>query len=488
MITRLEVENFKALRGKHDIPIAPITLLYGPNSGGKSSVIQALLLLKQSMDAGRFTARGNLVDLGSFQSCVWQHDVSRPLRLGLTCRGSRLDDSRESDNGDWGGPELTSLSFTFRTARTDVDQASRVRLDALRVQVKDGPDGGLDVRLHRDGRHSRRMEGERFVFSGTRSKQWLRNTLAALELPHSPSELALYCVEAATSLVPSDLQRRPSDQEYSDAIAATDVGRQILGSFPKPIVGARQFYEAGTRVESVLGGLRYLGPIRVRPSRAYSPLEATSTSVGSAGEFAAQRLLRGMSSKSFGFERQRDRVARWLRLLDIPYQIRVTPVGDQVLGDGIRTILIDQRTRVAVGLADVGSGVGQILPLLIQAAFGDAQVLCVEQPELHLHPRAQAALGDVMLELAGGVGVEQSMFGGGSASQWIVETHSETLLLRLKRRIREKRLSPESVCVLYVNPGKNGSVVTRLRMNERGDFIDEWPSGFFEDAFNEVFS
>ena len=200
--------------------------------------------------------------------------------------------------------------------------------------------------------------------------------------------------------------------------------------------------------------------------------------------------MRGLST---GYGRGcQERLTRWLAWLDIPYKIHVRAVGDQVLGDGIRTTLVDERTKVSVSLADVGSGVGQVLPMLVQAAFGDAQILCVEQPELHLHPRAQAALGDVLLD-----SVEDDELGHEKwprrtarldSTQWIVETHSETLLLRLKKRIREGRLRPEQICVLYVNPGKGGSRVARLRLNEQGDFVDEWPHGFFEEAFDEVFS
>ena len=71
--------------------------------------------------------------------------------------------------------------------------------------------------------------------------------------------------------------------------------------------------------------------------------------------------------------------------------------------------------------------------------------------------------------------------------QWLVETHSENLLLRIQRRVRSGTISAEDVCVLYVLPGRSGAQVLRLRLDESGKFLDEWPDGFFEEGFREVF-
>ena len=76
----------------------------------------------------------------------------------------------------------------------------------------------------------------------------------------------------------------------------------------------------------------------------------------------------------------------------------------------------------------------------------------------------------------------------GRSVQWILETHSETLVLRLQRRIREGVLSPKDVSILYVDPrGDQGAVIEELRLDEEGEFIDVWPDGFFAESFNEMF-
>jgi predicted ATPase len=482
MLKSLHIENFKAVRDADDIPLAPVTLIYGPNSGGKSSVIQALLLLKQSMDAGRFTARGSLIDLGSFHSCVWQHDVQKPLRLGVTVRGSRAASSEESEfDASWGGGPETSLWLTFRSRKAEPSEPTRVRLAGCRYRVHSKADEALDVRLEHDPLASQVLDAEpRFRFSGERSRAWLRTQAQQRGLPHAAGDLPEYGVFCRGGLLPHVVARRTAMEVMADAFfrgcAAPDQPPTSLTWSGQPLSLRR------AQLAGILDGLRYIGPLRARATRTYSPLDNGADWVGSTGENAPQALLQGLVRS--GSKELSKLFAHWLEQLDIPYKFHVRSVGDQVLGDGIRTTLVDQRTKVSVGLTDVGSGVGQVLPLLVQAAFGDAQTLCVEQPELHLHPRAQAALGDVLLESAGLiVGKKEPA----QATQWVVETHSETLLLRIKRRIREKKVDPADVSVLYVEPSKSGSSVIHLRLNEDGDFIDDWPRGFFEEAFNEVF-
>lgn len=133
--------------------------------------------------------------------------------------------------------------------------------------------------------------------------------------------------------------------------------------------------------------------------------------------------------------------------------------------------------------SDVGSGIGYLMPVLVEAY--DARDVIVEQPELHLHPALQAALGDVFLDAVN------------CGSSLIVETHSEHLILRVLRRIRqansgvpiadELKITPEMLSVFYFDPKPDGSTqVYRLRVNAEGEFIDRWPHGFFEERDREL--
>ena len=133
---------------------------------------------------------------------------------------------------------------------------------------------------------------------------------------------------------------------------------------------------------------------------------------------------------------------------------------------------------------EVGSGISYVVPIL--ASLMGAQTSWIAQPELHLHPSAQCELGDVFLRA----------FNRGHYS--VVETHSEHILLRVLKRIRQTtkgaaidadlKCPPEAVSVLYFDPQEDGSTrVKQLRVTRLGDFKDRWPDGFFEERGKELF-
>jgi predicted ATPase len=152
-----------------------------------------------------------------------------------------------------------------------------------------------------------------------------------------------------------------------------------------------------------------------------------------------------------------------------------------------RLAMVDRRTDTIVSPRDVGVGISQILPVLV-AAYGTQGCLhAIEQPEIHLHPALQAELGDVFIESA--LGENKNTF--------LLETHSEHLILRILRRIREttagivpkdkQPIRPEDVQVLYIQPTERGSVVRELPVSPDGDFLEQWPEGFFEERVKDLF-
>ena len=176
--------------------------------------------------------------------------------------------------------------------------------------------------------------------------------------------------------------------------------------------------------------------------------------------------------------------------LGLNYEIKIHNLeNDNLLafGDIHSLQVIEKSTGTPLTLCDVGFGLSQILPILVQSVMPDTKMVLIEQPEIHLHPKMQTELGDFF--------IEQCKAG---KRQFIIETHSEHLLLRIMRRIRETTagtikdsslaLTPEDVAILYVKPSDEGSQILHLRIDDEGDFIDEWPGGFFEESFEEKFA
>ena len=221
-------------------------------------------------------------------------------------------------------------------------------------------------------------------------------------------------------------------------------------------------------LRNLLASLVPLGPVRSGPRRWYEQYSVSVNHVGYEGSYAPQLLLTA--------DDDREQVNYWLDRLGIGYEIALEPLTPDLFA----VKLIDTRSsgKIEVSMANVGYGVSQVLPIITQSLISKGALITVEQPELHIHPRLQAELGDLF---AAGIKPPYN-------NQFIIETHSEHLILRLQRLVRTGVLTPDQISVLFVLRGKEdrGSEVVRLRLDEEGDFIDEWPGGFFPERLNEL--
>jgi hypothetical protein len=225
---------------------------------------------------------------------------------------------------------------------------------------------------------------------------------------------------------------------------------------------------------TVLDSLVYLGPLRVPPARFHLISGVRRASVGREGEFLAEILSRRKDVLTG--------VNLWLERLKIPYALSATSMHEggmgTAMGDVVVLVLTDRRNNIEVSPGDVGFGISQLLPIVAQTQIGTDNIICIEQPEIHVHPRLQSEMADLLVAATE----------GSHNNQLIVETHSEHIMLRLQRLIRSGALDPNQVAVLYVDTGADGSAsVVNLRLAEDGSFIDEWPQGFFEERFEEMF-
>jgi AAA ATPase domain/Protein of unknown function (DUF3696) len=220
--------------------------------------------------------------------------------------------------------------------------------------------------------------------------------------------------------------------------------------------------------------IRYIGPFRRQPEFDYrSPLRDPHD-VGTAGQNAPGVLARNVFAATGGILNQLNQdIAPLLPGWEI-----------EVVEEGARfSVWLSKPTEnVKVNLADAGAGVAQVLPLFIQRALDTAgggrprrDVLeIIEQPELHLHPAAHADLADLYVKA-----VERDH------ARFLIETHSETMVLRLRRRIAEGRLSADKVAMYFVESIGEGSCVRRINIDDQGN-LDSWPDGVFSEDYQEL--
>ena len=533
MLHALELENFKAFGERARILFAPITLIFGENSAGKSTILQALNLLKQTQENREtgdllLTRADNvIVNLGNFQEMLFDHDLKRPLSIRVE---STVSDRmfRLPYKGD-------KVAIEFRFTRTSVDED--VLLDQIGIY-----DGGSSKCLAKFQPLNTTEDPEDFsdiiaFFPNSRGVPRSKSTvLKCVWLTAKPEywesefewckenkeKIIQAFQEKLTELESSDEVHQEGDnmlQEKLKALLKDDIkflsenfdlksyisnrhqeeintALRIQGFLPVEIRLGRKYPRMETPhsllhgrsevkeafngaelvimaydgLQETLEALFPMGPFRKPPERWYTFRGTSPQHVGYQGDLLPDLLLRRPKLV--------EETNEWLKRLDIGYKLEVKSIGDDS-GDLFAVRLIDTRRKeqVSVALPDVGYGISQLLPFVVQSLVPGNRIISIEQPEVHIHPRLQADLGDLLVEAIKKEPPEK---------QFIIETHSEHLILRLQRLVYEKKIKPDDVSVIYVSRGAEGAKAQRLRLDEEGDFIDEWPDGFFPERLREL--
>ena len=442
MIRTLRFTNFKAWRDSKPIRLAPLTVLFGANSAGKTSIPQLLLLMKQtaeSADRQRALHLGDsrtLVEAGMYRDAVHAHDTATPLALKL----------------EWtlGEPFTVEDPVTGSTYEGDsIRFESSLRGDKRAQPAVES----LTYTLRRDGRDvlavgmQRRDSGGKFDLT---SNHYPLVRRAGRPLPLPPPLRFYGFPDEATAY-------------YQNTAFLSDL---VLA------------------FERLLRSLFSLGPLRESPKRLYLWSGDVPEHVGARGDRAVEAIL-AAGGRTFNWApRQKTKplgavVAERLRSMGLISDFRVIPVGAH---RSEYEVLVKTSARMPeVKLTDVGFGVSQVLPVIVECFYVPPRsVVVIEQPEIHLHPRVQAELADLFIDAihAREGGVERGC-------QFIIESHSEHFLRRLQRRIAEEALSAEEAALYFVDSERGSARIDALEVDAYGN-IRNWPKDFFGDDMADL--
>lgn len=554
MIRTLLTGNFKAFAETQRIPIRPITLIFGPNSAGKSSFIHSLALASEAERTGRLDifkteVGGSAIDLGGFRQYIHRAEAKRRMEWGAELEVASLQG------------RLAELLAAVKSLK--VVASIGVELDNEERPLPGAEPAVTSYELLGDDqpllRMSRRRDGRLRLDRLNHEHPVFREVLKAIVTTATTTDsitaedfegidevintLVPELSTHVTRLLPEGLIHRASDSAETEQATLFPVSK---GNRKEDLANAIRFFFPRTLDELIKGSsqvvaqelkkLQYLGPLRSFPPRHLAFSEHEDANWYAGGGYAWDVVRRD--------DRVREAVNKWLGSdkLQTPYKLVVRSLValdqlhgpleqglEQVQDEGLdiepdyddtpeptgaypiikdieaeannlltiisesdadrirELVLIDQRSNTVVTHRDVGIGITQVLPVLVMAYASQDRLIAMEQPEIHLHPALQAELGDVFINAA--LGIRNNRF--------LLETHSEHLLLRIMRRMREttenrlpEGVTPvrrEDVMVLYVEPDGGRSIIREMPLNARGELIKAWPGGFFEEGLREIF-
>ena len=603
-ITSITIENFKGIGDAVTIPIRSITLLFGKNSSGKSTALQALRYMCKRCD--------DLKDALKFEQTyfeqnfqeqldAWQLQIHResppdlfyqPLRTEyqlLKAAHKELDPEdlksiqkeiiknipnddlsdfektpQQRDNlfeskDDWQvqaeveTPErrFTDLGdFPSLVHRHELDRKIRIRLEfdiepekweslndilshAMRPKgVTDPKSAWIEMITGWDEQQNvAYLDSCKYALNGT---EWICLTPAHRLMPDEAEwndegrciDLNLYSKKFGLSEWMKDLSRllgidNIEDENFGlnenkleniksglEKCAFEDSAKNILKKLHDIVFGD-------------LDGIRHLGPVRDMPLRNLGPNSTSEADVPIRPPWTSGDWDNPVAPQYPGSILTSE--AAWNVLVQDPQLLKKTNhyLKQLALGYSIRQSedheneiqLYDETHKIPLHPLDVGFGISQVIPVVVGVLDDTSQIFAVEQPELHVHPATQVALGDVFID-----GIKNSN------RTMLIETHSEHLLLRLLRRVRETnvrkekkyewrqssmsplhremseaairdaenqdskdhQLTPEDLSVIYVRPTPEGVKFAPLAVTNDGDFNAPWPEGFFDERVEEL--
>jgi AAA15 family ATPase/GTPase len=424
MLTTLYLTNFKAWRNTGQIRLAPVTMLLGTNSSGKSSLIQSLLLLKQTVQSSDRTIHLNLgsdessdfFNFGDFDAILHQGAEDRSFAICFECdRSQRIAAAEKGAKKEQ--IARSSISCSYRKM-----SSGAVTLQSLALNRLSNPPKSFRV--------TRGTRGSFFLYISEDSK------------PIADSKD--YAPERSIALPAPALYKLGED--------------------------AAEVQDISYAIRQELQELVYLGPLRRKPERDYVWNKAKPGEIGIDGHKAVEALLASALLAGPGRNEVLNSVSSWLARMQLATKLNVRQVGRST-----RYEVVIDNAAVSSNLRDVGIGISQVLPVITVAFFAPpGSTILLEEPEIHLHPLAQSVLAELFVEVAQKRHV-----------QFIVETHSEHLFRRMQTLIAREDLSTED-CELYFVEKDNGNAkLRRLELDVYGR-VTNWPEHFFGNALGET--
>lgn len=430
MFKKIHLEHYRSFSSL-DIELSSITLFVGPNNSGKSSAISALRLLAQTLDSNdpnvRLLLNGPFGDFGTYKDLVHGNQTRKQLKIGIEIENKKPNIGSRKIKLD--------LKYKYRSSLKEVV------LKEIRLVSDNKPLIGCEYNDDSEKFTPRMLLGNGIpAHLATSASKWLdfRNFIPRVMITSLSYDFFM-----STQL--SDVK----DNE----------------------VYLRKITRDSVSISRNFQSIEYVGAMRLPPARTFLYAGERRKRVGANGEYSAAILAmdsmrRGVKSKGI-----KNKIVNWLSLAGIASDLKILALSDRYYEIQVQHPI----TKEYENYADVGYGNSQVVPVLIAGYnLNPGETFIVEEPEIHLHPKAQSELGDFFVDLH-----ENNV-------QSIIETHSEHMIIRLQQHVASGRIKASDVCIYYTEPTPEGKTIIKLQMNDKGNFTTEWPGGFFAERLEEV--
>ena len=417
-VVALSVSGYKSLCHDTRIEIAPLTILAGANSSGKSSAIQPLLLLKQTLDS--------------------PHDPGPLLLNGPNVKFTRSEQLLSHLLGEAGTQDAFSVSIELRNAGVLTVTFRKVKAEGLGIHEM--------VHVH-------------------------ANERTVLRLGMSSEEIAEAMPKEVTDFLTSilSIKDKRMEMEVGRTRCFLHFGPILPGSLVERL-SVYRFSPSGPFQECLENAIHVPG-LRGNPERTYETTAIGPKFPGTFEKYVAS-VVNDWQLRDQG---KLARLESWLKALGLTWRVTAKPVDETHVELKVGRLLRSARggAHDLVSIADVGFGVSQVLPVLVALITArSGQLVYLEQPEIHLHPKAQLAMAGILADAARrGVVV-------------VAETHSELLLRGVQSLVAEGRLNPGLVRLHWFRRDRNGvTSVDSASLDHAGAFGD-WPEDFGQVSLN----
>ena len=524
MITAIEIENFKGISTRQRIEFAPLTLIFGANSAGKSTIVHAMHYFREVLatgngDVDEIQMTDCELRLGGFKNLIHKHDEDEQngrISIRVDVQSHSPTQFRQSIPNPGMESECLTRTEVFRSISTvGIEISVGEHFQEYRTSKK--PDFPVIVtfKLFLDGQvfletETTPLENEMGALGSIANLCFIDLNHPSLEMQGDRTVLLCHFEKTGVSVGKYDEEADEAPYWIRESFGALPTHRSLPGLLEQLMV------DVIDHTSEILQKSCHLGPIREIPERGRRTSLKSNRRSWYRGQAAWQKLTEKDPEGSFMMpETEENSDRRWWVLdlkkwIDAPFSLERIGVWSSHEGDwaagyyrevdqrDVEVILRDQRTETLVSPSDVGVGISQFIPVLIAALDRSLPIAFIEQPELHLHPKQQAMLGDVF---AAQTSTKTRWYipPDGKDSQErtiIVETHSELLLLRILRRIRETKdgigsdatpkIHAKDVRVYAVENDQSGTTFRIMPISQAGQFVGNWPKGFFDERLDEV--